>query len=1006
MQRFAYLLTLLAFTWTGELNAATRGSVGLTAIPPSLASPRPEIPPGLRSLSDETPCFLLLPAAEADLQVPGRLEPVLDEARQLGLRVVVRLLDEEWSPVEDWSARITSFAQAAGDRVEAYQLFGPDAAKIPPRDYAFLLKNARVAVRAAGSKAPFLSAPLGAADLAWAEALYEEDAAPYLDVVAAQDLDALEGVIALRDRRHARAAIWVTDAHFAPQAALTDAAGTYLQALAHGAEVAIFSTPEAPPEGLGEALSRLRGMFPTGLAPSSAGALPFDPTTAMTGPGGTVPARLDVLSFFDPETRDGLAAYRSTEEVPGLAPGEQAAVRFKLRTPVESLELLAPETGESRVISGAAAAGAVAELPVRPAYLLLRYRVALAALPLKERAEVGAVSELSAEEIIAREREVRGVQNARLTHYEAKATMTIHYRISSLNESIDVTTDNKLFVKEGKQDYQQTALYVNGAVWRGKDPPYLPYIQPGMVGEVPLDISLDERYRYTLDGRNKVDGRDCYVLSFAPIEPIDPSESLFSGHVFIDARVFARVRMEAVQSGLKAPVRSSEVVYRYEPVPADWGDAWLPTSMTGQMTFEVLGYNLVVEREVAYADYVLNPGGFEERRTEAYESGRPVLRETDAGLQRVEIQNGQEVLRSLDTPRNTLLVFGISGGDTGGVSYPFAGVNFFDFNFHDTGTQFNLAWAGPYADVSWTDPDVFGAPNGRRPSALSLQGTFNAFETEDKNATSAGTPSENSIDILRESVRAGFALPMGNFFKWTLEARALYQNFDCRAKTFGCSTDSPNGFTLPVTHVEGGLSLRLEYARLGYLATLWGEASERNRWEPWGLPGQSFSDDDRNFTRLSASLRKAFYFGIYNKLSFGATGYEGRSLDRFSRFELGDFRAARVRGFNDSGIHFDRGLVGEMSYSFPMSRYLRADLGIQEGFVHSQDDFGDGYERVIGSGLSLEFSGPWSTFVTVRLSRALSSTIEDKGGGGDFRLVFFRTFDKWSPKGSRGTPPQ
>jgi hypothetical protein len=112
-----------------------------------------------------------------------------------------------------------------------------------------------------------------------------------------------------------------------------------------------------------------------------------------------------------------------------------------------------------------------------------------------------------------------------------------------------------------------------------------------------------------------------------------------------------------------------------------------------------------------------------------------------------------------------------------------------------------------------------------------------------------------------------------------------------------------------------------------------------------------------------------------------------------------------VRGFNDSGIHFDRGLVAEASWSFPLGRSLRADLGVQDGFVHCGDDFGDGYERVIGSGLGLQFSGPWSTFVNVRLSRALSTTIPDKGSGGDLRVVFFKTFDKWSRKGGSHRPP-
>jgi hypothetical protein len=696
---------------------------------------------------------------------------------------------------------------------------------------------------------------------------------------------------------------------------------------------------------------------------------------------------LKVQPFFDAETRDGLVAYRS--EAP------QAAVRLVLRAPVESLELIAPESGAARPLSGAAPAGAVVELPLRAEDLLLRYRLAVTAVPMKERAHVGAVSELTAEEIIARERENRGAQEARLSHYEADASIAIHYRVAVLNESIDLTTQNRLFVKDGQQDYQQTAMYINGALWRGKDPPHLPYIQPEKVGEVPLDITLDERYRYQLEGRSTVEGRECYELSF---EPTDTKASLYHGRLYIDTHLFTRVKMEAVQTNLTDPLRSNEVLYRYAPVPAPGGDVWLPATIHGQMAFEVLGYNLVVEREATYTGYKALEPGFDERLAEARGSGQPLFRETDTGVVRVETKNGVEQLSTLDSPRNTLLLMGINAGADGGVSFPFAGVNWFDFNFHNTGTQFNLAWAGPFADLSWTNPNLFDWPADRRPIALTLQGSFNGLEAEDKNATSVGTARGERVDILYERIRAALAIPMGHFFKWSIEASALYQNFNT-------TPDTDPDFVLPTTNIEGGLALRLEYARLGYLVTALGEAARRNRWDPWGLPGQKYSDDDKDFTRLGLELRKSYYLTPYQKLSLGLAGYDGRSLDRYSRFELGDFRSARVRGFNASGIHFDRGAIGELDYSFPLSHLMRADLSLQQGYISSEDDFGPGYESVLGSGLGLEFSGPWSTFVTVRINRALATSIPDKGGGGDLRVVFFKTFNKWSRHGPGGGTP-
>jgi len=65
-------------------------------------------------------------------------------------------------------------------------------------------------------------------------------------------------------------------------------------------------------------------------------------------------------------------------------------------------------------------------------------------LPVKEQAQVGAIAELTAEEIIAREREMRGVQATRYSYYEANATSD-PYRLAVLNETVDLTTDNRIY---------------------------------------------------------------------------------------------------------------------------------------------------------------------------------------------------------------------------------------------------------------------------------------------------------------------------------------------------------------------------------------------------------------------------------------------------------------------------------------------------------------------------------------------------------------------------------
>src|SRR5712672_1689280 len=74
-----------------------RGGVGVTVSAGAVV-----LPAGLRTAVPDTPCYLLVPAGRAEIENPAALEPVLAQARERGLRVVIRLLDTEWDPVASW----------------------------------------------------------------------------------------------------------------------------------------------------------------------------------------------------------------------------------------------------------------------------------------------------------------------------------------------------------------------------------------------------------------------------------------------------------------------------------------------------------------------------------------------------------------------------------------------------------------------------------------------------------------------------------------------------------------------------------------------------------------------------------------------------------------------------------------------------------------------------------------------------------------------------------------
>jgi hypothetical protein len=91
-----------------------------------------------------------------------------------------------------------------------------------------------------------------------------------------------------------------------------------------------------------------------------------------------------------------------------------------------------------------------------------------------------------------------------------------------------------------------TGFSVNGSTWESDRPPF-PLLQPEKVLSIPLQLRFDEGYTYRLEGTERVDGFDCYVVQF---EPIRRDSALYRGTVWIDERTFARIRVKAVQGGL------------------------------------------------------------------------------------------------------------------------------------------------------------------------------------------------------------------------------------------------------------------------------------------------------------------------------------------------------------------------------------------------------------------------------------------------------------------------
>ena len=64
-------------------------------------------------------------------------------------------------------------------------------------------------------------------------------------------------------------------------------------------------------------------------------------------------------------------------------------------------------------------------------------------------------------------------------------------------------------------EWEELSFSVNGSHWGPNRPPF-PLLQAEKVLSLPLQLRFGTDYRYRLDGVERVDGFDCYVVKFDP----------------------------------------------------------------------------------------------------------------------------------------------------------------------------------------------------------------------------------------------------------------------------------------------------------------------------------------------------------------------------------------------------------------------------------------------------------------------------------------------------------
>src|SRR4029077_11794140 len=120
-------------------------------------------------------------------------------------------------------------------------------------------------------------------------------------------------------------------------------------------------------------------------------------------------------------------------------------------------------------------------------------------------------------EIIARHQQAQAAQDAALVNYLAHLRIEQHFHPTPADPAYNLVFENELFFDHSGVEWAQSSFSINGATWRG-NPPSIPLLQPEKVLSLPLELRLNQDYRYRLVGVDSVGGRDAFEVRFDPTD--------------------------------------------------------------------------------------------------------------------------------------------------------------------------------------------------------------------------------------------------------------------------------------------------------------------------------------------------------------------------------------------------------------------------------------------------------------------------------------------------------
>ena len=590
---------------------------------------------------------------------------------------------------------------------------------------------------------------------------------------------------------------------------------------------------------------------------------------------------------------------------------------------------------------------------------------------------------LTAEEILARHQAWRAARDARWSRLAARNTMSIRFRFANLNDTLELALAGPFFHEKGAgYDWQWSEAYFNGVRWKGKKAPQLPLVQPEKVSEMPLALTFDDAYRYSLASEHTIDRVPCYALDFEPRTRVS-DKPLYAGTVWIAKADFAVIRTKTHQLDLTGEIQSVDEMSDFGEVPAPDGGPPMrfPTHIRGQWILSTFSTTTVLERESVLTHVRLDPPTFEAERQAAFSSADTMVRDTDKGVRYLEKTKEGERVVTQDTKRGRL--FGLGGlFYDGSFDYPLplAGVYYVDLAFRKRLEQVQVFFGGVLLAASYNQPRLFGTTIdvGADVFVFAIRGSDSLYidGTEDKSQRVKQRP-------FIVNLKAG--VPVGRHVKLSATLGETYRDFAAD------DTETSPDFVIPSDHWLTRLEGQAMWDYEGWALSGRFSWNRRSRWDFWGLPGNADYDPGKNeFRSWSFQLAKDFHLPRFQRIRTSVSYLGSNNTDRFSKYTFGFFGPTSLRGFRSGSLRAEDAVIARVAYGFVFGDVFRLEALYEEARVRDRTA-GYDWAYFSGAGISGELPLPWSTIMRLDLGTPVGG--RNRGQTGVVvSLVFLKIF--------------